>query len=88
MRQGCALSAALFTIALEPLLHRIRSNDLVVDIEPPGARYLAVQQIIDPDKEIKENVKIKILGYADDLNTIVRNSMEEMETMRIFNLFN
>lgn len=89
VRQGCALSAALFIIAMEPLLHRIRMNDLITGVEPPGAQYLAVQRIISPNKVNKEeSVKVKVLGYADDLNTIVRNQMEENETMKMLNIFN
>ena len=51
VRQGCALSAALFIIALEPLLHRIGTNKLITGVEPPGACFPAVQDIIDPKKK-------------------------------------
>ena len=89
VHQGCALSAALFIIALEPLLHRIRTNELISGIESPGARYQAVQQIIDPNKLLKDgNFKIKVLGYADDLNTIVKDRNEELETIKMLDLFN
>ena len=90
VRQGCSLSGCLFVISLEPLLHRIRSNQSIPGILPPGGQFAAVRKIALAKEEIKniEEIKIKTIAYADDVNTIVRNKEEEKLTLDRFELYN
>lgn len=91
VRQGCSLSGLLFVICLEPLLHRIRSNQLIPGVLPPGSQFTAIRQIIYPSNREEvpdiEQIRIKTIAYADDVNTIVRNRVEERLTIDMFNLY-
>ncbi|CAF0754991.1 unnamed protein product [Adineta ricciae] len=90
VRQGCNLSGVLFIICLEPLLHRIRSNRTILGVLPPGGQFETIRNTFltenDQRKDV-EQVRIKTIAYADDVNTIVRNFREEKLTMDIFELY-
>ena len=89
VRQGCSLSGGLFVICLEPLLHRIRSNQSIRGVLPPGGQFPAVREIVNGKKEVNnpQQIQIKAIAYADDVNTIVRNIEEEKMTISMFELY-
>ncbi|CAF4559921.1 unnamed protein product [Rotaria socialis] len=70
VRQGCSLSGGLFIISLEPLLHRIRSNQAIPGILPPGGQYSNIRQVVLANKNNinPDHVRIKTIAYADDNN--------------------
>ena len=89
VRQGCSLSASLFIICLEPLLHRIRQNPRIPGLLAPGGQIGAVRSIILTDRSSTDTeVRVKAVAYADDITTIANNRDEERETMEMFDLFN
>jgi len=89
VRRSCSLSGGLFVINLEPLLHLIRRNQSIPGVLPPGGQFRAVREIALARKEIKniDQIHIKLIAYADDMNTIARNSDEEKITIAMFDLY-
>ena len=59
VKQGDALSCGLFVLAMDPLVRNIIANDHIEGLLVPTCQY--------------ENVEVKVLAYADDINIICRN---------------
>jgi hypothetical protein len=60
VKQGDALSCSLFVLAMDPLLRNIQDNQQIRGLHIPITQ--------------NEEIEIKVLAYADDVNVICRNS--------------
>jgi len=60
VKQGDALSCSLFVLAMDPLLRNIQANQHIKGLHIP------INQ--------NEEIEIKVLAYADDVNIICKNS--------------
>jgi len=71
VKQGDALSCALFILAIEPLLNSIQNN---INIKPVNIVY------VDPSTGIENTVEIKKSGFADDITCLTsdRDSLQEI----------
>ena len=71
VKQGDALSCALFILCIDPLIRKIDSNPLIKAVPIPPSRY--------------SNIKVsnKINGFADDIGLAVKNDKTSIDN--IFN---
>lgn len=74
VKQGDALSCALFVICIDPLIRYIHNCDLVNGIKIRSPFSLA-------EKELK------LFGYADDINPIVRDHASVRQVLQIYSKF-
>jgi exonuclease III len=79
VKQGDALSCALFVLAIEPLLNRIQNNDMILPLS-----------ISHNSDGTVESINIKTISYADDITCVV-GSVESIQmvinTYEIFSTF-
>ena len=71
VKQGDALSCALFILCIDPLLRKIENNGAIKAIPIPRSRYSNIE------------IKVKTGGFADDVGMAVKNETETINA--IFN---
>jgi hypothetical protein len=76
VKQGDALSCALFILCIDPLIRKIESNTNIKPVQVTPSRY--------------SNIKIdyKVGGFADDIGLVVNNDRYTVENIFLdYNLF-
>jgi exonuclease III len=76
VKQGDALSCALFVLAIEPLLHKIESDDLIIPLT-----------ISHNEDGTVERIDVKTLAYADDITCIVKTIESIQIIINTYQLF-
>jgi len=61
VKQGDALSCALFILCIDPLIRKLENNDSIVAVPIPRSRYTNI------------SIKNKIGAFADDVGAVVMN---------------
>jgi len=69
VKQGDALSCALFILCIDPLIRKLESNPNIKPIQIPESNYSGIR------------IKNKIAGFADDIGAAINNDLISIRTI-------
>jgi hypothetical protein len=70
VKQGDALSCAIFIICIDPLIRNINANQLIKKI-----------RVVTPSKSTRTDINFKAAAYADDISVICRYDQQSIQAI-------